>query len=164
MAINRERTSLHVNRERAVLAAVYLPESRFDPRDPLGELRELAETAGATVVGELIQNRQKPESGTYMGVGKLCDETDASLVIFDHDLSPSQIGNIEKRIERKVVDRSELILDIFAGRATTQARAAPRTTTRRARIMLRRDICLSGCRRGPRRLCNSTTGCTRRCH
>lgn len=125
MAINRERTSIQVSRERAVLAAVYLPESRFDARDPLGELRELAETAGATVVGELIQNRQKPEPGTYMGVGKLdelkalCDSVNATTVIFDHDLSPSQIGNIEKRIERKVVDRSELILDIFAGRATT---------------------------------------------
>lgn len=125
MAINRERTNIKVSRERAVLAAVYLPESRFDPNDPLGELRALAETAGAKVVGELIQNRQKPEAGTYIGSGKLdelkglCDATNATLVVFDHDLSPAQIGNIEKRVERKVVDRSELILDIFAGRATT---------------------------------------------
>ncbi len=125
MAINRERTDIKVSRERAVLAAVHLPQSRFDPNDPLGELKALAETAGATVVGEMIQHRQKPESGTYIGSGKLdelkamCDSLDAAMVIFDHDLSPSQIGNIEKRIERKVVDRSELILDIFAGRATT---------------------------------------------
>jgi len=125
MAINRERTSLNVSRERAILAAVHLPSSRFDPEDPLGELRALAQTAGANVVGELTQNRHTPESGTYIGSGKLdelrsmADELDASVVIFDHDLSPSQIGNIEKHIERKVVDRSELILDIFANRATT---------------------------------------------
>ena len=125
MAINRERTSLKVSRERAVLVAVYLPHSVFDPDDPLGELRTLVENAGATVVGEMIQNRQRPEAGTFIGSGKLeelralCEETRATLIVFDHDLSPSQIGKIEKRLERKVVDRSELILDIFAGRATT---------------------------------------------
>lgn len=108
-----------------MLAAVYLPTSRHDPKDPFGELRDLAQTAGATVVGELIQHRQRPEAATFMGAGKLeelkglCDETQSTIVIFDHDLSPAQIGNIEKRIERKVIDRSELILDIFAGRATT---------------------------------------------
>lgn len=125
MALNRERTDLKVSRERAVLAAVHMPDGRFDPNDPLGELRALAENAGATVVGELIQNRVRPEAGTYIGSGKLgelramCDEARATIVIFDNDLSPSQIGNIEKALERKVIDRSELILDIFAGRATT---------------------------------------------
>ncbi|RMH29129.1 MAG: GTPase HflX [Planctomycetota bacterium] len=125
MAINRERTDLKVSRERAALAAVHLPSTRVDERDPLGELRALAENAGATVVGELIQRRDRPEAGTYMGSGKLeelrrlCEEARATLVIFDHDLSPAQIGNIERRLERKVIDRSELILDIFAGRATT---------------------------------------------
>ena len=109
-----------------MLAAVHLPESRFDPADPLGELRSLAETAGATVVGELTQNKDRPEAGTYMGAGKveelkrLCELSGAGMVIFDHELSPSQIGNIEKIIERKVLDRSELILDIFAHRATTK--------------------------------------------
>jgi len=120
------RTDLRVARETAVLAAVHLPESRFDPADPLGELRALAETAGATVVGELTQNKDRPEAGTYMGAGKLeelkglCELQGAGMVIFDHDLSPSQIGNIEKVLERKVIDRSELILDIFANRATTK--------------------------------------------
>ncbi len=127
----RERTDVKITRERAVLAAVHLPESRFDERDPLGELRALAESAGARVVGELIQRRQRPEAGTYMGSGKveelkaMCDELDAGVVIFDHELSPKQIAKIEETIGRKVLDRSELILDIFATRATThQARLA----------------------------------------
>ncbi len=125
MAVPKERTDIKITQERAVLAAVHLPDSRFDARDPLGELRSLAETAGATVVGEITQNKQRPDAGSYMGVGKLdelklmCEELNAGLVIFDHELSPSQIGNIEEAIGRKVIDRSELILDIFAGRATT---------------------------------------------
>ncbi|HBS29802.1 MAG TPA: GTPase HflX, partial [Phycisphaerales bacterium] len=114
-----------MQRERAVLAAVHLPTSRFDERDPLGELRALAETAGATVVGEIIQNRARPDPGTFMGEGKieelkaLCEALDAGVVVFDHELSPRQIANIEEVVQRKVLDRSELILDIFAGRATT---------------------------------------------
>lgn len=125
MAAPKERTDVRIQTERAVLAAVYLPDSRFDERDPLGELRALAETAGATVVGELIQHRAKPEAGSYMGSGKLeelkalCETVGAGVVIFDHELSPRQIANIEEVIERKVLDRSELILDIFANRATT---------------------------------------------
>ena len=125
MAAPKERTDVKISQERAVLAAVHLPGSKFDPRDPLGELRELAQTAGATVVGELVQNRHMPESGTYIGRGKLeelkamCDELQAGLVIFDHELSPKQIAGIEEAIGRKVLDRSELILDIFASRATT---------------------------------------------
>lgn len=122
---HKERTSLAVAAERAVLVAVHIPDFVYDERDPLGELRALAETAGAKVVGEMIQARQKPEAATLMGSGKveelkaLCESLDASLIIFDNSLSPSQIGNIEKIVERKIVDRSELILDIFAGRATT---------------------------------------------
>jgi len=96
-------------------------------RDPLGELRDLAETAGATVVGEAIQNRRTPDVGTYIGKGKLeelkriVEALEGTLVIFDNDLTPSQIRNIEKIIEVKIIDRSELILDIFANRATTAA-------------------------------------------
>lgn len=125
MPTDNERTSIKVAAERAVLVAVHLPNATHDPRDPLGELGSLARTAGAEVVAEMIQNRQRPESGTYIGSGKLheikalCDGVDASLVIFDNDLSPSQIGNIEKVLQMKVIDRSELILDIFASRATT---------------------------------------------
>jgi len=121
----RERQSIKVAAERAVLAAVRLPEDRYDPRDPFGELRELAAQAGAVVVGELEQRRDRPEAGTYMGRGKveelkaLCEVVNAKTVIFDHELSPKQIAAIEKITERKVLDRSELILDIFASRATT---------------------------------------------
>lgn len=121
----KEREKLQVKSERAVLAAVRLPESTFDPRDPMGELRALVQQAGAMPVGELTQRLDKPVAATYIGTGKLtelrnlCDELGASTIIFDHDLSPRQISNIEKATLRKVVDRSELILDIFASRATT---------------------------------------------
>lgn len=121
----RERQDLNVAAERAILAAVHLPDSVFDERDPLGELRSLAESAGAIPVGEIIQNRNIPEAGTYMGRGKLEElkamaaELDAAVVIFDHELSPKQIAAIEEIVERKILDRSELILDIFAQRATT---------------------------------------------
>ncbi|MBX3359350.1 MAG: GTPase HflX [Phycisphaeraceae bacterium] len=117
--------TIKVQSERAVLAAVRLPTSRYDLRDPFGELRSLAEQAGAIVVGELEQRAQKPVSATFMGSGKvdelkaLCESLNASTVIFDHELSPSQIANIEETVGKKVIDRSELILDIFASRATT---------------------------------------------
>lgn len=108
-----------------MLAAVRLPGAAFDPRDPFGELRSLAEQAGGVVAGEISQTLERPVAGTFMGKGKvqelkaLCDELEATTIIFDNDLSPKQIGAIEKATGRKVVDRSELILDIFAGRATT---------------------------------------------
>lgn len=121
----KERTELKVASERAVLAAVRLPDSNYDARDPFGELRALAEQGGAVVVGECSQRLDRPVAGTYIGTGKLnelkglCLELQATTIIFDHDLSPKQISNIEKATNCKVVDRSELILDIFAGRATT---------------------------------------------
>ncbi|MFG0312943.1 MAG: GTPase HflX [Phycisphaerales bacterium] len=121
----KERQSIKVQAERTVLAAVRLPESKFDERDPFGELRELSRQAGAVVVGEIEQRRDRPEAGTYMGTGKIeelkgmCEALNAKTIIFDHDLSPKQIAKIEQMTERKVLDRSELILDIFASRATT---------------------------------------------
>jgi len=125
MPIAQEREGIQVQSERAILAAVRLPTSTYDHSDPFGELRALAEQAGAVVVGELTQNSKKPVSGTYMGVGKieelkqLCAALEASTVIFDHDLSPKQIAGIEKVVGKKVIDRSELILDIFAARANS---------------------------------------------
>ncbi|MEO1008421.1 MAG: GTPase HflX [Planctomycetota bacterium] len=125
MPPSKERTAIEVRAERTVLAAVRLPDSTYDPADPFGELRALAEQAGAIVVGELEQRRGRPEAGTYMGRGKvdelkmLCEALEAGTIIFDHDLSPAQISAIERATERKVLDRSELILDIFASRATT---------------------------------------------
>src|SRR5205085_242457 len=130
-----KRTKLTVRQERAVLVGVILPRSTADPRDPLGELAALAKTAGAKVVDTIIQRRQKPDSGTYVGTGKVKEIGDlakkhkADVIIFDNDLSPAQIGALERIINEhvgsprtegiKVLDRSELILDIFATRAQT---------------------------------------------
>jgi GTP-binding protein HflX len=89
----------------------------------LEELGRLADTAGAQVVGQLTQQLDRPHPGTYLGKGKveelhqLLDTSDASLVIFDDELTPAQGKNLEDAIGRRVVDRAELILDIFATRA-----------------------------------------------
>ncbi|HEX5972761.1 MAG TPA: GTPase HflX [Gemmatimonadaceae bacterium] len=89
----------------------------------LRELERLADTAGADVVGELTQQLDRPHPGTYLGKGKidelrqLVHDTSASLIIFDDELSPSQAKNVEDTIGTRVVDRAELILDIFATRA-----------------------------------------------
>ena len=132
-----KRTELSVRRERAILVGVILPGSNADPREPLGELASLAKTAGAQVVGQIIQRRHKRDAGTYIGSGKaieiaqLAMEQKANVVLFDNDLSPGQIGSLEKIINEeagskvgqagiKVLDRSELILDIFATRAQTK--------------------------------------------
>lgn len=94
-------------------------------REHLSELRRLADTAGAVVVGELTQQLDRPHPGTYLGVGKLDElkalvvERNVSLVIFDDELTPSQAKNIEDIVGQRVVDRAELILDIFATRART---------------------------------------------
>lgn len=110
--------------ERAVLVGVLLEAQRLDG-DPLAELAELTESAGAEVVSRTVQRRQAFHPATCVGKGKLeeirqrCDAFEADTVIFDNDLSPSQIREIEKQVARKVIDRSELILDIFASRART---------------------------------------------
>src|SRR5438477_10234953 len=90
------RNKLSVKEERAVLVGVILPGSTADPRDPLGELASLAKTAGAKVVGNVLQKRRAIQSGTYIGSGKaieiaeLSKANDADVVIFDNDLSPGQ--------------------------------------------------------------------------
>jgi GTP-binding protein HflX len=130
-----KRTQLSIHQERAVLVGVILPDSNADPRDPLGELASLAKTAGARVVGQVLQNRHRPDASTYIGSGKAIDiahlakKQGADVVLFDNDLSPAQIGALERIINKeagskynegiKVLDRSELILDIFATRAQT---------------------------------------------
>ena len=122
------RTDSSVRTERAILAALLPPvpyEQKGPGYDPLGELRALTEAAGAIVIDQLIQYRLHPVSGTFIGKGKvqelaaLVAAQEAQVVIFDNDLSPSQIRNIESECKCKVLDRSELILDIFAGRART---------------------------------------------
>ncbi len=94
-------------------------------REHLDELERLTDTAGAVIVGELTQQLDRPHAATYLGAGKIDElrrrvaETQATLVIFDDELSPSQSKNIEDAIGQRVVDRAELILDIFATRART---------------------------------------------
>lgn len=119
------RQSISVQAEKAILAAALLPDLELDPRDPLGELRSLADTAGAECVAEVVQPRRTPDASTFIGKGKVEELADlvkhheADVVIFENDLSPAQLRNVEEAIERKVLDRSELILDIFANRART---------------------------------------------
>jgi GTP-binding protein HflX len=113
-----------VQSESAVIVGVELPNRR-DDSDDLEELAGLAETAGAEVVGRLTQKRTTPDQTTYLGKGKLeqlelmIRATDADVVIFDNDLSPAQIRNLEQALEVKVLDRTEVILDIFSTRART---------------------------------------------
>lgn len=115
-----ERT---VHQERAFLVSVALPQRPWTSAEPLDELHGLATTAGATVVGGLTQKRLKVSPATYIGKGKVeelragVDGAEADVVLFDNDLSPSQGRNLEKALSVKVLDRSELILDIFASRA-----------------------------------------------
>lgn len=113
-----------VVRERAVLVGLAAwPTTRQVAEDHLNELELLADTAGADTVHKIIQSLPKKDGAWYIGKGKveeiaaLVEEDDLSLVIIDDDLSPVQIRNLEKAINRKVVDRSALILDIFAARA-----------------------------------------------
>ena len=116
--------------EAAVLVGVILPQRQAE-EDPLGELGRLAEAVGAQVVGGLTQRRRVPDRTTYLGRGKveelqaLIARCDADVVLFDNDLSPAQTQNLEKATGVKVLDRTELILDIFANRAQThEARLA----------------------------------------
>lgn len=110
--------------ERVILVGVSLQEND-DTEDSLAELGELAETAGALVVGSAIQNRESVHPGTYVGKGKqqelrqLAAELDATGIICDDELSPAQLRNMEDALECKVMDRTLVILDIFAARAST---------------------------------------------
>jgi GTP-binding protein HflX len=112
-------------RERAILVGILLPDGDYNQDDPLDEMRGLAKTAGLIVVGSLLQKRQQVDIATYLGSGKvqelkeLVDANDADLVVFDNDLGPAQTRNLEKALDVKVVDRTEVILDIFATRART---------------------------------------------
>jgi len=121
----RQQTT--VQRERAILVGAFLPqERRAAQQDELQELQALAESAGANVVDRFIQKLRDVHAATYIGSGKARQlaekvaEYRADVVIFDNDLSPAQIRELEKIVKCKVLDRSELILDIFATRARTK--------------------------------------------
>ncbi len=110
--------------EAAILVGVLLPKHQFHG-EPLDELEGLAKTAGSRIVGHLTQRRETPDVTTYLGKGKveelkqLAGATDADVIVFDNDLTPAQTRNLEQSTGVKVLDRSELILDIFASRAQT---------------------------------------------
>lgn len=97
----------------------------FSAEESLAELHELASSAGAEVVGQFLQKRDRPDAATLIGRGKLEEisgtaaSAGADLLIFDHDLTPSQQRNIESEVKARVVDRTQLILDIFARHART---------------------------------------------
>lgn len=122
-----KRSDLTVERENAVLVGVTLKNRPFqDVPEPLAELQGLVNTAGARVLGKVLQRRETPDQATYVGKGKVEELSDlahrenADVIVFDNELQPAQIKNLEKRTDTKVVDRTELILDIFATRAQTQ--------------------------------------------
>jgi GTP-binding protein HflX len=113
--------------EKAFLVGAYLRDPKFDKKqDHLLELMSLTETAGAIVVGRTQQRLNRVHPATYIGKGKAqelaeaVERLGANVVIFDNDLSPGQIRELEEIIKAKVLDRSELILDIFATRAKTK--------------------------------------------
>ena len=114
--------------ERAVLCGVHTGAIDIlsdTTEETIAELERLADTAGAETVGYMIQNKSQIEKATYIGEGKIeelknaCAELEANLVIFDDELSPMQIRNLEDRLNVRVIDRSMLILDIFARHAVT---------------------------------------------
>ena len=100
--------------------------SRVGVEESLAEFRELVSSAGAEIAGEFIQHRDRPDPATLIGKGKLQEiagavaSVDADLVLIDHELSPSQQRNIEKEVNARVIDRTQLILDIFARHARSR--------------------------------------------
>lgn len=117
-----------LKKERAVLVGIFGPDNpRWLAEEYLNELMLLTDTAGAETVEKILQNRPHPEPTTYIGKGKLHQlkqlvaENSADVLVFDDELSATQIRNIEKITKIKVLDRSGLILDIFASRAKTAA-------------------------------------------
>ncbi|HBI72379.1 MAG TPA: GTPase HflX, partial [Lachnospiraceae bacterium] len=120
-----ELIEIKEEQERFILVGVAVSD-QDDTQESLNELKELADTAGALAVGQIIQNRESIHPGTYIGKGKIDEvkelalETDATGIVCDDELSPAQLKNLEDALQLKVLDRTILILDIFAGRASTK--------------------------------------------
>ena len=113
-----------VKQEKVILVGVITPnETEEQEKEYLEELQFLVETAGGLTVRHFTQKMQRPERATFVGTGKLeeikafVDSEEIDIVVFDDELSPSQLRNIENELQVKILDRSNLILDIFAGRA-----------------------------------------------
>jgi GTP-binding protein HflX len=120
----RKLTELRQDKERVILVGVELPGRKHRGR-LLAELAQLVDTAGGEVVGEIWQRRRRVEPTYFIGTGKaeeirdLCEELKPDLVVFDNDLTGAQVRNLENLIKVHLIDRSELILDIFAMHAKT---------------------------------------------
>src|SRR5450432_1477804 len=122
--------TLHQQEKAVLVSVIHKGQNETQVEEYLDELAFLAETAGAIALKRFTQKLPTPDGRTYVGTGKLNELKeyitlkDADLVIFDDDLTGTQINNIEKELKIKILDRSNLILDIFANRArTAQARA-----------------------------------------
>lgn len=121
-----KRDELKVADQNAILAGVFDPGETSDRDGVLDELKGLVKTAGVNVVGEIVQFRDKPHPAHCLGTGKLeelkmlVEHTGAEMVVFDNNLTPSQGRSLEQAIEKPIVDRSEVILDIFATHAQTR--------------------------------------------
>jgi len=127
MAVPKARdVKLTAGREKVVLVAGYRPGDLLPGEEPLEELEALAKTAGAVVVAKVVQNIKEVTPATFIGKGKvqeikeLANELGAKCILFDHDLLPGQGKNLDQATGLKVMDRTELILDIFASRARTR--------------------------------------------
>jgi GTP-binding protein HflX len=121
------RANARRTRERAALVGLITGGARrLDAERSLEELAGLADAAGAQVVLRMLQEKSRPDPSTFLGAGKIemlaasCAETGADLVVFDSELTPAQLRHIERAVDRKVIDRTQLILDIFARRARTR--------------------------------------------
>ncbi len=130
MAVPKARdVKLTAGREKVVLVGGYRPGDLLPGEAPLEELEQLARTAGAVVVGKIVQNIKEVTPATFIGKGKvqevkeLAEAMGAKCVLFDHDLLPGQGKNLDVATGMKVMDRTELILDIFASRARTRMAA-----------------------------------------
>src|SRR3954468_16220715 len=113
--------------ERAALVGLITSASRrIDAEQSFDELAGLADAAGAAVVLRMLQERPKPDAASFIGSGKVaslaaaCAEGDVGVVMFDNELTPAQLRQLEEKLDRKVIDRTQLILDIFARRARTR--------------------------------------------
>jgi len=124
-----EKTKKPIEPERAVLAGLAADSMKVHDRsteESLDELEALLETAGGICVGRVLQNRKKPEPRTFIGDGKvkelkeLAAANECTVAVFDNELSPSQMRALTEDLDLRVIDRSSLILDIFAGRARTR--------------------------------------------
>src|SRR3954449_5375802 len=121
------RAQSSTSSERAALVGLVSGSSRrIDAEQSLEELAGLADAAGASVVLRMLQERPKPDPATFIGSGKetslaaACAEADVGVVMFDNELTPAQLRQLEEKLDRKVIDRTQLILDIFARRARTR--------------------------------------------